>query len=291
MINVLITGASGRIGSELIRLLLTQEDYRITVLIRTILPSLPKCVKQVDYSKMVESQFENFDYVFFCHGTNAGDFETQVEVNSLLIDRVFSSMPALKYARAVYISTRLVYAGHPTDLIDVGSKLNPLSPYAISKYLGEEVVKILFKDYIIIRTPSVYSEKSILNYYKYNESSLGLIGVFLNQIKCDGEVRLFNDANYVRGYVGDSSLVKIILNAAVNSKFVGVVNSPVERNLDTVSVARSLADWYNVRVNYVGNMSLEARTFETGNMLWGYSSYEERIHDYSCVKGPLSNLM
>ncbi len=54
-------------------------------------------------------------------------------------------------SRIIYISTDLVYDGNRGSYLSENSKLNPLSPYAESKLIGEEKVKEFSENYLILR--------------------------------------------------------------------------------------------------------------------------------------------
>ena len=59
-------------------------------------------------------------------------------------------------ARLIYISTELVYDGNQGAFLDEKSKLNPTSLYAVSKLWGEEKIKEIFDNYIILRSALIY---------------------------------------------------------------------------------------------------------------------------------------
>lgn len=294
MNKILITGSSGRIGGILLQNLLTAGDYHITALNRKYIKELPKSVEQFTYSEVdkgLSKKLGEFDFVFFCHGVNMGDLNNQIQINSALISNITEALPQIKNARVFYISTRLVYEGHPSEPIDIESNIRPLSPYAISKLIGEEIIKTLFKNYLILRVPSVYSEEALLECWKHSQSTLGLISLFLNQIKSAEEIQLYNDANYIRGYISDKMLAKVIVKSVINCDYKGVVNSPSEINADTFMVAKALANFYNVKIKYLGNLSLENRKYETGNMIWDFKSFETNISNDLVIDGPLSSLL
>jgi dTDP-4-dehydrorhamnose reductase len=73
-------------------------------------------------------------------------FKTNVEVTELI-----AKLSSLYKSKLIYISTDLVYDGNRGSFLTEEAKLNPISPYAESKLIGEEKVKEFSENYNILR--------------------------------------------------------------------------------------------------------------------------------------------
>ncbi|MCS7053354.1 MAG: SDR family oxidoreductase [Ignavibacterium sp.] len=72
------------------------------------------------------------------------------EVNVKVTENIAKTSSKLR-SRLIYISTDLVYDGNRGSYLTETSKLNPISPYAESKLIGENKVTTNCDDYIILR--------------------------------------------------------------------------------------------------------------------------------------------
>ncbi len=72
------------------------------------------------------------------------------QVNVLATENI-ARLSSISKSRLIYISTDLVYDGNRGSFQTENSKLNPVSPYAESKLIGEEKVRAYSDDYLILR--------------------------------------------------------------------------------------------------------------------------------------------
>ena len=99
----------------------------------------------------------------------------------------------------IHISTDYVFDGEKCTAYSVDDKCNPLNIYGVSKYCGEEAIKSIYPEALIIRTSWLYSEygvnfltKTIKNIYYANESKKEL-GYLIDQIGCPTYARNLAD--------------------------------------------------------------------------------------------------
>ena len=58
----------------------------------------------------------------------------------------------------IHISTDYVFDGTKTTAYEVGDKCNPINTYGATKYCGEEAIRSIYPEAVIIRTSWLYSE-------------------------------------------------------------------------------------------------------------------------------------
>jgi len=155
MKRVLITGASGQLGKEFVKVLssncidfvaLERKDLDITNFEKVY-----KTLKEIKPSVVIN-----------CSAYN------QVDLAETEILQAFSTNAIGPYnlaivcreinAKLIHYSTDYVFDGIKKGLYTEEDKPNPLSQYARSKLLGEELVKQVLEDYLIFRVSWVYGE-------------------------------------------------------------------------------------------------------------------------------------
>jgi dTDP-4-dehydrorhamnose reductase (EC 1.1.1.133) len=155
MRKVLITGASGQLGKEFVKVLsskgidfvaLERKDLDVTNFEKVY-----KTLKEISPSVVINcSAYNQVDLaeteILKAFSTNAiGPYNLAItcrEINATLI----------------HYSTDYVFDGIKKGLYTEEDSPNPLNQYARSKLLGEELVKQVLEDYLILRVSWVYGE-------------------------------------------------------------------------------------------------------------------------------------
>lgn len=147
---ILITGASGQLGTELQHLLAELQ-----------LPYLAKNSKELDITDrkltLATVKETQADVIFHCAAYTAVD---QAEENQALNEKInvegtrnIALAAKAVGAKLVYISTDYVFDGNLKEgQYSVGASTNPLNEYGRTKLLGEQIVAEELTEYYIIRT-------------------------------------------------------------------------------------------------------------------------------------------
>ena len=155
MKRVLITGAGGQLGKEFVKVLSSKGldfvDLERKDLDITNFEKVYKTLKEIKPSIVIN-----------CSAYN------QVDLAETEILQAFSTNAIGPYnlaiackeinAKLVHYSTDYVFDGIKNRLYTEEDKPNPLNQYAKSKLLGEELVKQVLEDYLILRVSWVYGE-------------------------------------------------------------------------------------------------------------------------------------
>jgi dTDP-4-dehydrorhamnose reductase len=166
MRKVLITGASGQLGKEFVKVL-SSKDIDFVALEK-------KDLDVTHFEKVYKTLKEiNPSVVINCSAYN------QVDLAETEILKAFSTNAIGPYnlaitcreinAKLIHYSTDYVFDGIKKGLYTEEDSPNPLNQYARSKLLGEELVKQVLEDYLILRVSWVYGEGTQNFLYKLEE--------------------------------------------------------------------------------------------------------------------------
>jgi len=166
MRKVLITGASGQLGKEFVKVL-SSKGIDFVALER-------KDLDVTNFEKAYKTLKEiNPSVVINCSAYN------QVDLAETQILQAFSTNAIGPYnlaitcreinAKLIHYSTDYVFDGIKKGLYTEEDSPNPLNQYARSKLLGEELVKQVLEDYLILRVSWVYGEGTQNFFYKLEE--------------------------------------------------------------------------------------------------------------------------
>ena len=231
---VLVTGGAGFVGSNLVRRLV-ELDARVTVLDNFVTGDTsnlrgvetPRIVQgSVTDVELLNQLVPGMDYVVHAAARNIivstrnprEDFETNIggTLNVLLAAR------NSKVVRIVYTSSASVYGNSRYLPVNEDDQPSLLSPYAVSKYAGENYCQAFHESYdiptAVVRYSNVYGPgQSPSNPY------CGVIAKFF-QAAVDGKpISIHGDGQQTRDFTFVEDTVEATLLAAVSPRAVGEV--------------------------------------------------------------------
>jgi UDP-glucose 4-epimerase len=162
-LNILISGASGYIGSYLVKKL-NGSNYNIGVIVRNTSAGFPANAEIIRADLSTGLHYEpKKTYDAFVHLASANDIDSKNPVTALT-DTVLGTLNALEFCvknkikKFVYFSTFQVYgvsSGHVNETTNV----NSLNHYALTHYFAEKYTELYASsgiDYIILRPTNIY---------------------------------------------------------------------------------------------------------------------------------------
>lgn len=156
MKRVVIFGSGGQLGRDIFSHLQTKGGYEIFAFKHSDVDINDfDLVRKIILSKKP-------DFVFNCSAWNKVD-EAEIPENSRIVFRTNAFAPSFmakisSEVRAIFItvSTDYVFDGRKMSPYDEEDHVNPLSVYALSKLLGEFLVRRNSERYIIVRSGGLY---------------------------------------------------------------------------------------------------------------------------------------
>lgn len=226
--KALVTGGCGFIGSHMVDLLL-KEEFEVLVIDNFVSGTFDNLkqhknnsflkIENIDIREIdcLSSIFKDIDYVF--HFAGIGDIvpsiekpEEYISVNVLGTLKVLECVRQANIKKFIYAASSSCYglAKTPTDENHI---IQPLYPYAVSKYQGAELVKYWFKIY---KVP--YNIICIFNAYGPRVKTAGaygaVFGVFFKQKLENKPFTVVGDGNQKRDFIYVTDVARAFYLAA-----------------------------------------------------------------------------
>ena len=234
--NFLVTGGCGFIGSHMVDKLMKLNENVIVIdnldggFIKNIkkhLNSKNFVFMNKDINDLKKNKiFETIDYVF--HFAGKGDIVPSIEKPyDYFINNVQSTLKLLtvlnlkKIKKFVYAASSSCYGISKTPTKE-NHHINPLYPYALSKYQGEQLVNHWGQLYKLkcnsIRIFNAYGPR-----VKTTGAYGAVFGVFLKQILEKKPLTIVGDGNQKRDFLYVTDLVDAFYKVALNKKNFGEI--------------------------------------------------------------------
>jgi dTDP-4-dehydrorhamnose reductase len=147
--KILITGANGMLGSQLIQELPNAVGYSSKDLDVTNAPQVQRTINNVDPDIIIHTAA--FTDVESCEN----EVDKAFEVNTIGTQNIVNHCID-RDVLFIYISSSGVYGSHKTDRYTEFDKVDPPTIHHRSKYEAEKIVKNHLKKYLILRTGWVF---------------------------------------------------------------------------------------------------------------------------------------
>ena len=162
MTRFLVTGGAGFIGSNLVKRLVEDGHREVRVIdnlstgkrenLASILERIEFRLGDIREMDFVEKQFRDAEIVFHQAALPSVDRSVKdpMATNESNVKGTLNMLIAARDSgvkRVVYASSSSVYGDSPTLPKHEGMPVNPLSPYALSKYAGEKYCQLFYRLY------------------------------------------------------------------------------------------------------------------------------------------------
>jgi UDP-glucose 4-epimerase len=223
--RIVVTGAAGFIGSHLVEELvgLNHEVVAIDNLKSGKISNLHSVIEKIDFyevdirSRSLYKYFSKSDRVY--HLAALADIVPSIsrpfeymEVNVLGTTRVLEASRKAGVDRVIYAASSSCYGIPDKFPTAEEAEMRPQYPYALSKYLGEQVFFHWLNLYgmhgLSLRFFNVYGPRA-----RTNGSYGAVLGVFLGQKKADMPLTIVGDGNQTRDFTFVGDVVKALLLA------------------------------------------------------------------------------
>lgn len=220
----IVTGGSGFIGSHLVERLISIGRTVKVIDINTPPNILSDKVNYLEYDirdTAIRGLFDDVDNVY--HIAGLADIVPSIEnpleyyeVNANGTLHVLESAKRANVKKFIYAASSSCY-GSRNKYPNENDKCNPEYPYAITKYIGEQLVTHWSRVYkipaISLRLFNVYGKRS-----RTTGNYGAVIGTFLSQIKAGKRVTIVGDGMQTRDFIHIDDVIDAFIKASQSDK-------------------------------------------------------------------------
>ena len=274
--KILITGASGFIGSRLI-IKSILKGHEVIATSRKTSKSLEKELSTNIFSLdlLDKKQTEEFNQPVetIVHTATANDIVSKdlfkginLSVNGTI--NLLELANRLKIKNIIFISTLQVYGQELEGIYSENSPLNCQSPYALNHFLGEEICKYYFKNkglnVLILRPSNVFGVPDS----KSTDRSTLVPICFVKEIMASEKINMKSSGKQMRNFISNNQLSDIILSLIdAFPKGLNYINAVSNYNEEIRKVAELTKEIYfnifqkKTSINFLSNTPVKGNEF------------------------------
>jgi len=251
--KVLITGGAGFIGSHLAEELVHQK-HKVTVLdnlssgnlknLQLIRKKIKFIKCDISKNKNLAKLLKNVDYIFHLAGLievvesfNNPNKYYRVNVGGTL--NLLKALRKVQVKKFIYAASASCYGNSKKIKVSENSIIETLSPYALTKWLGEMLVMQWVKTYdlraISLRFFNIYGSRA-----KNSGSYSSVINVFIKQKLTKKPYTIVGDGKQTRSFVHVSDVVNAMIKAAKSKLSGEIFNIGAEKSVQIKEIATIL---------------------------------------------------
>ena len=212
MKNILVTGGVGFIGTNLIKKLV-REGHKITSIDNYSTGTKSNEVKGVEYINLdialIDQLGSEFDICFHLAAQSRVQPSFEDPQESIRVN-VTGTMKVMEWAKKYNV--KVIYAGSSSKHNDPSD-----SPYAMTKFLGEEICKLYKKSFNvnveISRFYNVYGPNEPLD-----EKFGNVIGIWREKVRLNKPLTIVGDGNQKRDFTHVDDIIDGIVKIAFSNK-------------------------------------------------------------------------
>ena len=251
--NIVVTGGSGFIGSHLVDFLI-KKKYKVTVIdnlstgkkenLKNSINRIRFIKADITNTKKIINYFKKVDYVF--HLAALADIVPSIqkpdEYFKSNVEGTFSVLECCrknKIKKLIYAASASCYGGPKNFPTNEKEKINPMYPYALTKWLGEELILHWTKIYKIkansLRLFNVYGPRS-----RSNSSYGAVFGVFLAQKLSNKPFTIVGNGRQTRDFTYISDVVAALYKACKSNISGEIFNVGSEKEVSVNQIVKLL---------------------------------------------------
>lgn len=249
--RLLVTGGAGFIGSNLVDELVRQ-GHQVLVIDNLSLgkkenlnPKAKFYKKDIRNYKSIKPLFRDIDCVFHLAAQpriqpSIIDPATSFDNNVLGTFNVLLAAKENKAPKIVYSASSSAYGDQKSLPLKEEMRANTKNPYALFKYMGEEMCQLFYQLYglptVCLRYFNVYGERQSVE-----GAYATIIGIFLKQKKEGKPLTIVGDGNQRRDFTYVRDVVRANIMAMKSQKAIGhLINIGSGKNYSVNEVARMI---------------------------------------------------
>ena len=206
--RALVTGASGRIGTELLKIL-SSENFETYALSSRKNVNFPKNVKHINYDRNQQdfSHLPEVDVIFHLSAQTSAytarenvskDIQSNLLTTVKLLEKVsrFLNPPVMIHAGSI-----TQYGVKEQECLSEKTNLNPETFYDVSKiatefYLQQYLNEGIISNFISLRLPNVYGKSQ-----QDSKTDRGFVDQTIHKAITGQAIKLYGDGRYLRDYL------------------------------------------------------------------------------------------
>lgn len=261
--HVLVTGGAGFIGSNLvISLLSVGAKVRVLDNLSTgKISNLDECIKEIQFingdirdKEEVRSALRDTKLVFHQAALPSVPRSIQDPLTSFMVNaqgtlNVLLAARDSQVSRVVYASSSSIYGDSPILPKEENMPINPKSPYALSKYCGENYCQLFSQLYdletVSLRYFNVFGPKQ-----DPTSQYAAVVPRFITRIMQGKPIKIYGDGTQTRDFTYIDNVVAANMRAALSENIAGeIFNVACESSITINSLAEFIMASSGIRVN------------------------------------------